>query len=447
MELESYFVEEFAGRLTFILSDGIPASAEDVQKDNMKRLLNKIGCTVEKAKQRKLQAYLGCKRPVIDNHYEELQRNGSCSYCGYLPRKVGDPEEAICRHCAELIDIGKDLVKASVLELSGGTSLKPFGAMIRIKRADNRSAGFMINRYKAGSPRMFLPYVAPWKDEEHGELCTFEDIAKLSKGTKKLAMFKADIDNLGLIFTSSLGNRVSFSRYAGLSRMLHYFFSGYYAEFIRTHERSDQKIYNQKIYTVFSGGDDLCILGPWDIVLNFASDFRKELNRFTNSNPSITLSGGIALAHPNLPVRNIAREAEAALEEAKSRTVPDIKGIKEPVLVKDGVSVFGVTVSWQEYDQCLADAERLLKYIEDGKLSSGVVYKMIDLANRAKQSKHGSLKDMIWMSSFRYMVARNIEDKTVKEWFSTFGKPENIEKSRIAVSYALYANRKEDGEK
>ena len=41
---------------------------------------------------------------------------------------------------------------------------------------------------------MYLPYVAP-KDED-GDLLTFEDIANLSTGNKKLAMFKADIDNL-----------------------------------------------------------------------------------------------------------------------------------------------------------------------------------------------------------------------------------------------------------
>jgi CRISPR-associated protein Csm1 len=253
-------------------------------------------------------------------------------------------------------------------------------------------------------------------------------------------MFKADIDNLGLVFTSSMGegknNRMSFSRYAQLSRHLHYFFSAYYAQFVRNNPE-----YNEKIYTVFSGGDDLCVLGAWDTVMRFAADFRKELDKFTNSNPSITLSGGIVLTSSSLPVRNIAEEAETALEEAKKRIV-------NGVLVKDGVSVFGVTVGWNEYKECLSDAKKIIQHLDSGKLTTGVVYKMIDFANRAKNVKEGKLRDLLWISNFKYMISRNIKDETVRTWFSGFGIPGNIEKSRIAVSYALYArrNKKEDGE-
>jgi hypothetical protein len=80
--------------------------------------------------------------------------------------------------------------------------------------------------------------------------------------------------------------------------------------------------------------------------------------------------------------------------------------------------------------------------MDEHKLSSGVVYRMIDLANRAKSVRQGNLCDLVWMSNFRYMVARNIRDKAVRELFMQFGTTETIEKSRIAVSYALYKQRK-----
>jgi CRISPR-associated protein Csm1 len=229
---------------------------------------------------------------------------------------------------------------------------------------------------------------------------------------------------------------MSFSRYAQLSRHLHYFFSAYYAQFVRNNPE-----YNEKIYTVFSGGDDLCVLGAWDTVMHFARDFRNELKKFTNDNPSVTISGGVVLANSSLPVRNIAEEAEAALEDAKKRMV---KG----VLVKDGISVFGVTVSWNEYEECLSDAKQIIQHLDSGELTTGIVYKMIDFANRAKNVKEGKLQDLLWISNFKYMISKNIKDEKVRTWFSGFGTPKTIEKSRIAVSYALYArrNRKEDGE-
>jgi len=233
---------------------------------------------------------------------------------------------------------------------------------------------------------------------------------------------------------------VSFSRYADMSRLFHYFFSGYYSAFVREHEQ-----YKEKIYTVFSGGDDLCILGAWDAVLAFAADFHRRLSRLTNKNPSVTLSGGIVLASPSLPVRVIAREAEEALEAAKRRRGQD-GGI-----IKNGITCFNTTVSWEEFEQALEDGRRMAAGMEAGTLTSGVVYRMIDFANRAKAARGGpdgraNLRDLVWVSNFRYMITRNIKDPEIRKWFAGFGTTDRIEKSRIAVSYALYAqrNRKEE---
>lgn len=431
LKLERYFIDEFAGKLAFVLSDGVPASYADVRKEGIQKLLNEIGYTAECAKQRKMQAALTADGQRLDSLYDDWV-NGECACCETMPNEDKGNDRNLCRNCAKLIDIGRDLLRANKIILKPKT-LSHFGLMLDIRKRDDSSFGSVINEFKHGYPLMFLPYVAPWKDESRGELKTFEEIADTSAGANKLAMFKADIDNLGLVFTSSMGedkdNRMSFSRYAQLSRHLHYFFSAYYAQFVRNNPE-----YNEKIYTVFSGGDDLCVLGAWDTVMRFATDFRKELDRLTNSNPSITLSGGIVLASSSLPVRNIAEEANVALDEAK-------KWIKDGILVKNGISVFGVTVGWDEYKEHLEYGEQIVQYMGEKKLSSGVVYRMIDLANRAKSVKQGNLRDLVWMSNFRYMV-RNIRDKTVREWFMRFGAPDAIEKSRIAVSYALYKQRK-----
>jgi hypothetical protein len=70
---------------------------------------------------------------------------------------------------------------------------------------------------------------------------------------------------------------------------------------------------------------------------------------------------------------------------------------------------------------------------------------MINFANRAKRAGCGSLRDMLWMSNYRYIIVRNIKSdyKDVIQFFSAFGNsPDLMEKSRIAVSYALYTGRK-----
>jgi CRISPR-associated protein Csm1 len=450
-ELEEYCLREFAGKLTFVLSDGIPASGSELQ-NNLQKLLNTIGTNGEKAKQKKMQAVLGQCGPVLTDHYDRLQRNGECEWCETLPANSEFEGKKICTNCADLINIGGELMRTSKIILKTG-ELTCFKDMVILRQKDDNQFGY-LTEYKIGFPLMALPYVAPIKDEKRNELYTFEEIAdEKSTGNKKLAMFKADIDNLGLIFTSSWGtgteNRISFPHYAQLSRHLHYFFSGYVSGFIKNHSE-----YRDTIYTVFSGGDDLCVLGAWDAVMRFAADFNKEFSKFANNNPSVTLSGGIALADPHLPVRAIAAAAEEALEEAKGRK-------ENEKTVKNGVSVFGVTVSWDEYEKSLKDGETIKEYMDSKIVSSTLVYKMIDFANRAQNVKNGSQRerDLLWMSNYRYVIVRNIdakqEDESKKEeakkalkFFHEFGVcPEAMVKSRIAVSYALYSQRNNSGNK
>jgi CRISPR-associated protein Csm1 len=203
-------------------------------------------------------------------------------------------------------------------------------------------------------------------------------------------------------------------------------------------------VYKERIYTVFSGGDDLCILGSWDTVLQFALDFRKALTKFTNNNPSVTISGGITLVNSKVPVKNIADEAEELLEKSKGKDG------------KNAITVFGTTVSWEEYEKCLEDGKYLQGQLESEKLSSGVIYKFLDFANRAektlgKKDNSGiadvseliNMKDRIWKSNMIYVVTRNVKhDEKLKQKLLDFGaNPQSMVNSRIAVSYALYTQR------
>jgi CRISPR-associated protein Csm1 len=449
--IESYFLRDFAGIITFVLSDGVPAAGSDLQKGNTKKLLDNIGKGGDQAKQKKMQVALGESGHVLEELFAGLQKYGECGYCGTLPAGYKPEEKSedikACTNCGELIEIGRKLLKANKI-IFKTDKLSHFHEMVRLAEKDDKEFGF-LTEYMQGHPMMPLPYAAPFKNKN--EPCTFEDIAENANGDKKLAMFKADIDNLGLIFTSSWGegaeNKISFSRYAQLSRHLHYFFSGVIAGFIS--DNPDHPEYRENIYTVFSGGDDLCIIGAWDTIMRFAADFRKNFSTFTNNNPSVTLSGGIALFSPRLPVRSAAVMAEEALEKAKDRK-------DDGKVIKNGISVFGVTVSWDEYNRCLEDGKIIDEYIDKKKVSSAVVYKMIDFSNRAGNVRKSKLKDlkelkerdMLWRSNYRYVITRNIkpEHKDVLKFFQEFGAgPDSdylMENSRIAVCYALYRNRK-----
>ena len=92
--------------------------------------------------------------------------------------------------------------------------------------------------------------------------------------------------------------------------------------------------------------------------------------------------------------------------------------------------------------------------LKNEKISTSVVYKFIDFANRAEKTlgKKNSVADVselvnpknrIWKSNMIYILARNVTDKELNEKLKSFGaSAESMIKSRIAVSYALYMNRK-----
>ncbi len=437
-EIETYFMKEFAGKLAVIISDGIEANIEDLQQENAKALFNKIGTESDRAKQTKMQKGIAKNGAVLEEFYDELQKNGECPKCGIFPKNTANEGEE-CNNCKKLTEIGGKLLKKSVVRLNS-EKLLHFGQMIHVYRNNEN----IKDKYIPGRPLMFLPYVAPWTDEDLGQLKSFEQIADESNGNKKLAMFKADIDNLGLVFATSLGERISISRYADLSFMLHYFFSAFYAWFVKNRQNPDGIYYENVIYTVFSGGDDLCVVGAWDSVLYFAHDFQKALCKFTNNNPSITISGGISLCSPNIPVNVIANMAEENLEKSKSYA--------RNGNLKNAITVFDTTVSWDDYESCLKDGEWLDSLLENKTVSTGVVYKMIDFSNRAKNVlKEGNIKDLIsmgdiknktWKSHFYYIVSRNVKDESAKKKLLDFAViDQKMIDAKIAVSYALYKNR------
>lgn len=432
LKFESYFLKEFAGTLFFILSNGVAFSSADLMSEHIANSINQLGVNAEECKQFKMQKALQANGHILHELYTELQKKGLCDFCAVFPADKDDNGYAVCPHCDALKTIGERLVKANKI-IFHSEKLKqdaPFRELVEIKIKTDKAFGYVINDFEAGLPLINLPYIAP-KDTDT-DIKSFEDIAKDARGVKKLAMFKADIDNLGLIFTASLGNRMSLLRYAEVSRILHYFFSSYYVHIIEANET-----YKNKIYTVFSGGDDLCVIGAWDVIMDFAYDFRKELQKLTNNNPSITLSGGIALASSSLPVRSIAKEAENQLDLSKD--------FSDGGELKNAISVFGTTLGWEQYREYVSDGKNLADWIKNDILATAPVYKLIDFANRAKRVRQGYVLDSVWISNFRYMFARNIKSKEgntePEKIFSKFATPQTVEKARISASYALYANR------
>ena len=104
---------------------------------------------------------------------------------------------------------------------------------------------------------------------------------------------------------------------------------------------------------MFAGGDDLFVLGPWSEIVFFAEYLYDAFSRFTGGNPDVTLSAGVTLAKPGLPVRSIKELAETALEASKGRCG------KKKTPEKNSVTLFDVTCPWSLFSSRLERGEWL----------------------------------------------------------------------------------------
>ncbi len=212
-------------------------------------------------------------------------------------------------------------------------------------------------------------------------------------GVEALVTLKGDVDDLGLIFQRGL-ERPTFAKMAALSRQVNAFFA------IWLPWVCQDKFPNT--YTVFAGGDDFFLIGPWHSMIRLSQEMRKEFRRYVAENSEIHFSAGLSMTKPGLPVRHLGRLAEEALEKAKSFSDASTR--------KNAVTCFNEPVAWNKFEllmECEAELARLAGEVE---LSTGYLYDILrftDMAGRVKDRPENA----IWYSQFAYRTRRLVETK------------------------------------
>lgn len=233
-----------------------------------------------------------------------------------------------------------------------------------------------------------------------------------------LGVLKADVDLLGALFSygfcsnpASAGgdasSRATLGRLAALSRSLDQFFKGFLIEKIRTHYRN--------LYTVFVGGDDLFLIGPWYDLVRFTRDLHGWFTRMTCQNQDVTFSAGIIFSKPATPVVHLADQAEAVLEEAKSRG-------------RNRIAYGNVTLTWEQYQRAFELHQLLVSCISTSADSRGVnpsmIYRLLKYSQQAMkcglsvneggQAVKPSFAEMKWRAQLSYDLKRNLPHPTTE---------------------------------
>lgn len=465
-KINDWLIRMFYGDVSLGISFIEAACNDFVSKE--KRFVNlwdSLARESEKKKYNKINLgkYGGVIGGYLDQFNNDLDKK-LCPFCGKRPSSpevendvlIGKDESA-CKICRDHIYLGTFLVKEPKIaittpdaEIYGNKLKEPIFNMYQVsfdvtgKLGELANKGQLLKYWDISIPKdgriakeitaKFINGYAPvyTKDDEaeesinrllhgnrtektKGELFdmikegspkTFHHIAKMSlnkkedkfSGIEALGVLKADVDNLALVFSCGL-KRVSLSRLATLSRQMNHYFSVYLPFILSTNKEF------KDIYTVFAGGDDLFLVGPWNKIIDFALYLNNSFEKYVCGNKKITLSAGISVNKPGEPIPSISERAEDALRKSKGNE-------------RNSITLFEETVKWKEFEGLNDIKKTIESWIDNSFINNAMLFRLNTFSEMARFSKEllesgeGIEADdweyLKWRALFKYTLVRNV---------------------------------------
>lgn len=224
------------------------------------------------------------------------------------------------------------------------------------------------------------------------------------KGEVALVTVKGDIDDLGALFQQGL-ERPTFAKMASLSRQVNAFFAIWLPWFCEHGKDANGITRYRNTYTVFAGGDDFFLIGPWDSTIALATALKEKFTAYV-ANEKITFSAGLVMTQPKMPVRQLARSAESALDAAKR--------FEKNGNNKNAATLWGNTVTWPDWQRLMGERQYALKDLmaragtHGAAFSTGLTYSLLQLSDRSESKRP---EDAVWRSQLHYRLARFFRDR------------------------------------
>ena len=347
-------------------------TSEDIK--NFSKFLDRL---YEKIEEEKNKKYFSTQE-ILKNSMIEVPPKEICFICG---RNKGFEKEErfICKYCEELENIGDKIRKAKYLVINPDLEADiTFDIGISYKLSRNFEKGELVYgiNYFSNNLNGFKLCGIYTPGISFGQIVDKEKDIKLRKSLEeggkptKLGLLKADVDNLGLIFSLGFENEKitkSISRLTFLSFLFDYFFSTIINKLAEKHN----------IYILFSGGDDLIAAGRFDEIIQFTKELNNKFSDFVK-NTEITISCGIEIGNYKFPIKRFADYATERLKESK-KSDKATERLKESKKDKNKITLFNSTVSWEQFEEELIIAKELYKMMSENKVGTGFLYYLLRL--------------------------------------------------------------------
>ncbi|WP_428939779.1 Cas10/Cmr2 second palm domain-containing protein [Fontivita pretiosa] len=233
-----------------------------------------------------------------------------------------------------------------------------------------------------------IPLYAP-RDTD-GSVAELFKLAEEAQGAPYLAILKLDGDRIGALLGQSLLEDPSGNTYRRTSGKLSQFFGQDVPAML-------EKQYD-RVYLVYSGGDDLVATGHFDMILRAARAIQQAYARLELG----TVSAGVSFYTRNSPILKAVEAADAELENAKA--------------IRDAISIGGCRLTWSAFDQLLVHVDGLTSAIQNQQINRGAIQLLRRLGEPWLNERTGDAAAQRWRSIPQLHYLRSRRDWKEQNW-------------------------------
>jgi CRISPR-associated protein Csm1 len=415
--LEDYFFEMFNGELTPVIavSDAYPIK-KLLSKGEYSDILFDLVCKIKEGKHKKYNDVVSAGKFFMDIDKKDYSKD-LCEFCNKEP--VKSKEDKCCPICNDAIDMGTKLahqVSCFVYYRGVKKDKNLFQILPNIYVAINEEDSIKLDFAdvlwvesdftKIDNDKKY-PYsnvVAhiPKKQNSSGYL-TLEEISEKARGRSLLSLFKADVDNLGYLFSNGVkDNYNSISSQVFLSRMISLFWGRMLKSYIM------EECYD-RVYICYSGGDDVALIGDYETILNLALKLERGFALYMDD--SLKFSASIYHFKNKYPVKKVIKVSEENLKISKK--------------TKPSICVFNEIVTWDDLQKSKEIADFVYEQTQKKEKPIPIAfwYRLLDFWKKSKyitEQKGNIPKDFYLIKpQITYDLNRRIKEKKIDETMAT----------------------------
>ena len=427
-EVNKWLLDLFGSEL-YLAGGGEVCSAKNFTDSSSSKYSEVFRSVSNKISKNKLHRYGAYELKKL-NFEEVVDGARECKVCRRVDRLIEGEKGLICSICEAIENFSKYILESKIfiVEKKSGASSKnslplPFSMVLTSakdedefkKNYKNRESYIRAYRKNEGEERNSSTKL--WI----GDYC-FDNklniLTKNAEGIKRIGVLRADVDNLGQSFVKGFSKEdTSLTRSAVFSRNMSLFFKYHINYLLENGEFSitgETPPIKRKALIVYSGGDDVFVVGAWDDIIGFSIDLVKSLEKFTLN--SLTISAGLGLFGEKFPIKSMA-EITGDLEDYAKSNIYEVGGEEK---TKNSVCLFNKdnTYSWKDFEErVLGEKLKLLQeyFTEIDERGKSFIYNILNLLRDDS--------DRLNIARLAYLLARlEPQNKDLKEKHSEFSK-------------------------